>query len=75
VPGTHVAECPRTPSGDHSVANKQQLEFTATDETLADAGVNSVPVAEEPQRMATPIRDHPPQPNTVELVRTLDCLD
>ena len=44
------------------MANKQQLEFTTTDETLADAGVSSVPVAEEPQLMATPIRDHPPQP-------------
>ena len=50
--GTHVAERPRTPSGDHLVANKKQLESTTTDETLADARESSVPVAEEPQRMA-----------------------
>ena len=59
VPGTHVAEHPRAPSVDCLVANKQQLESTTTDETLADARESSVPVAEEPQRMATPIRDHP----------------
>ena len=55
VPGTHVAEHPRAPSVDCLVANKQQLESTTTDETLADARESSVPVAEEPQRMATPI--------------------
>ena len=35
-PGTHVAEHSRTPSGDHLVAKKQQLESTTTDETLAE---------------------------------------
>jgi len=75
VPGTHVAEHPCTPSGDHLVANKQRLESTTTDETLADMRESSVPVAEEPQCMATPIRATPHSQNTVELVRTSDCLD
>ena len=64
APGTrHVAEHPRTPSGDHFVANRQQLVSTTTDETL-NCERNSLPVAEEPQRMSTPIRDHPNSQNT-----------
>ena len=64
APGTrHVAEHPRTPSGDHFVANRQQLVSTTTDETL-NCERNSVPVAEEPQRMSSPIRDHPNNQNT-----------
>jgi len=62
--GNHVAEHSRAPSVDRLVANKQQLESTTTDETLADARESSVPVAEEPQRMATPIKDHPNCQNT-----------
>ena len=46
------------------MANRQQLESTTTDETLADCERKSVPGAEEPQCMATPIRDHPNSQNT-----------